>query len=341
MSHTRIRVAAAMILATSVVACGDDSTSRIAGATSPDYEGRPPVFNAGCNGVNGSQLRVLSSGGSTQLAPGGIVAFGERPQRLEQVIVYGNPIERPRGGYGAPGTYGGTTQTFIYDRNALDQCSFGTDNTFSLVGPVADDTLDVPIIAPDSIPQELWNSLPPAVKKQLREAAWYLADHFIPNDMPMWGPLVRDYRRAFYFQKLAEGYDRAMDLRLDRRRETAAFAYTYNSRYRDLSREETLRADALIIGCLTATSFRTQLGWLGQEAEDYASRVTAGWASEATKDYALRYLEPQLSMLGAIGADFGREGHSCGSAARYHFEKRPNDLFDPSQGGGGGNPFLF
>lgn len=340
MSHTPIRVAAAMALTTALIACRDDPTSRISGSTSLEYGDRPPVFNAGCNGVGGSQLRASSSGSSTQI-PGGTTAFGERPQRLEQVIVYGNPVQRPRGGYGAPGTYGGVTQTFIYDRDALDQCSFGTDNTFSVVGPVADDTLDVPEIAPDSIPQDVWNSLPPAVKKQLREAAWYLADHFIPNDMPIFGPLVKDYRRAFYFQKLVEGYNRAMDLKGDRRAETAAFAYTYNSRYHNLSREETLRADALIIGCLTATSFRTQLGWIGQEATDYASRVTAGWASEATQDYTLRYLEPQLAMLGAIGAQFGREGDSCGSVARYHFEQRPNDLFDPAQGGGGTNPFLF
>lgn len=341
MSHTRIRVATAMILATSLIACGEDPTSRIAGSASPTYNEQPPVFNTGCNGVNGSQLRASSSGGSTEGSLGGLTAFGDRPQRLEQVIVYGNPVQRPRGGYGAPGTYGGVTQTFIYDRNALDQCSFGTDNTFSVVGPVADDTLDVPVVAPDSIPQDVWNSLPPAVKKQLREAAWYLADHFLPNDMEEFGIIVKMSRRAYYFMKLVDGYNKAMELRSDRRVETRAFALSYNSRNRDLNERETLRADALIIGCLTATSFRTALGWTGQQAEDWASRITAAWASEATQSYSLRYLEPQLSMLGAIGAQFGREGDSCGSAARYHFENRPNDLFDPEQGGDGDNPFQF
>jgi hypothetical protein len=334
MSHSRIWSALTLGLVSTLIACSEDP-SRIAGSANADYEGRPPSFNSGCNGVNGSELR-----GRTPLRPD-VASMGDVPPRLEQVIVYGSPIQRPYRGFGSLDSYGGTTQTYIYDRGILDQCSFGTGNTFEVVGPVEDDTLDVPIEAPEGIPQDLWNSLPPRVKKQLREAAWYLADHWIPNDMPELGGLIKEARRAFFFQALANGYNRAQELRADRRRETEMYAYYHDSRYRALSSTELMRADALILGCLTAMSFREHSSWSGQQAEDWASRVIAGWASDATQSYTLRYLEPQLSRLAALGAQFGREGDSCGAVARYHFENRPSELFDPPPGGGGDNPNLF
>ena len=327
MSYTRITSAFALAMVMSLPACTDDRSSRLAGPVSPDWEYRPPVFNSGCNGNNASQLRVSS--------------MGDTPQRLQQVIVYGTPVQRPYRGYGAPEMYGAVTQTFIYDRDMLDQCSFGTDNTFNVVGPVADDTLDAPTAAPDGISQDDWNSLPPRVRKQLREAAWYLAEHWVPNDLPEVGGLIKEARRALIFRVLVNGYNRAMDLRADRRRETEMFAYNHDNRFRALTGSESMRADALIIGCLIAQSFRERVSWNGQQAEEWASRVTAGWASDATQAFTLRYLEPQLSRLAAIGAQLGREGDSCGSAARFHFESRPTELFDVPQGGGGDNPFLF
>lgn len=341
MSHTRIQVAAAMVLATTLIACTDDPTTRLTGSASADYGAPLSALSAGCNGVNDAQFRAKIPGGTAPVAPDGLASFGDVPQRLQQVIVYGNPIQRPYRGYGALESYGGATQTYVYDREMLDECSFGTGHTFSVVGAVEDDTLEVSDIPPDSISEQVWRSIPPRVRKQLREAAWYLAEHFIPNEMPELGNLIREARRALIFQALANAYHRAQDLRVDRRAATEAFAFSHDNRFRGMSVDETLRADALIIGCLTATGFRENLNWTGQQAAEWASRVTAGWASDATQDYRLRYLEPQLSMLGAIGAQFGREGDSCGSVARYHFENRPNDLFDPSQGGGGANPFQF
>ena len=104
-----------------------------------------------------------------------------------------------------------------------------------------------------------------------------------------------------------------------------------------------MRVDALLMGCSTIQSFRELQSWNAQQAEDWASRVVAAWASDETQDAALRFLEPQLSRLGAIGAQIGRDGTSCAQGARYHFENRTRDLYDPSQDGSGGgyNPFLF
>ena len=344
MHYPRIRIAMPMALAlTAVLAgCGDEPTSHIAGAINADLRHVQPSFNEGC-GFDGRQLRDPSTGSEQSPGASGLVSMNGVPGRLQEVIVYGTPLQRPGRGYGSLDSYGGITRTFIYDRYALGECSYPSGNTFTVIGPVDDDTLDVPIEAPDGISQDLWSSLPPAVKKQLREAAWYLADHYVPNDVPGYGELVKDARRGLFFQVLANGYRRAQDLTPGRRRETEMFeAYTRRNRY-GLTRNETLRADALLMGCMTVQSFRELRSFTGEQAETWATRVITAWAADATRDYTMRFLEPQLSRLGAIGAQLGREGDSCGSAARYHFENRPTELYDPTPNGGGGgdNSNLF
>ena len=326
MSHARIWSAITMVMATTLIGCGEDPANRIAGSAAADYKGRAPMLDGGCNGVDGSQLKISS--------------MGDLPQRLEQVVVYGNPVSRSNRGYGDLSSYGAVTNVFIYDRDALDQCSFGAENTFSMIGPVADDTLDAPIEAPDGIPQDIWNELTPRVKKQLREAAWYLAEHWIPNDLPGIGDVIRETRRGMIFAALAKGYFAAQDQRVDRRRATEMFERSNRGNARGLSENELLRVDALTLGCMTVQSFRALRSWNAQQAEEWASRVTSAWASDATQDYTRRYLEPQLARLAAIGAQMGREGDTCSEAARYHFENRTSELYDPSQGDGG-NPFLF
>lgn len=329
MSFARTMSYIAVAATCSLSACTDDTRSPLDPVVSADWEEwnpRPPAFNQGCNGNNASQLMAFRA------------TFRQPP--LQRVLVYGSPVQRPYRGYGDSEMYGGVTQTFTYDRDMLDQCSFGTDKTFEVGGEVADDTLDVPIEAPDGIDQELWNSIPPRVKKQLREAAWYLADHWIPNDIPEVGNVIREVRRGMIFAVLARNYRTSVDQTPDRRRETLLWHEANHRNGRQLNSNELRRVDALLLGCATSMQFRTLNSWLPQTAEEYASRVTAGWAADQTQNGADRYLESQLAALGAIGAQMGREGTSCAQAARYHFQNRPTDLYDPVQPG---NPdaFLF
>lgn len=342
MHHPRSRIAMALALTTALVGCSDDPASRIAGTVNADVRDVQRAFNPAC-GFDGRQLNAPSTGGDQSPGASGLASAYGVPQRLQEVVVYGTPVQRQNRGYGALESYGGITRAFTYDRYALNDCSYPTGNTFTVIGPVEDDTLDVPEAAPDGIPEQVWASLPPAVKKQLREAAWYLADHYIPNDAPALGELLKEGRRAFFFKVLADGYTRARELTPDRRRETEMFEAYSRGGGTGLNRHETLRADALIMGCMTVQSFRELRSFTGEQAETWATRVVTAWAAEATRDYALRFIEPQLSRLAGIGAQMGRYGDSCGSAARYHFEHRPTELYDPSPNGGGGgdNGTLF
>jgi len=316
----------ALVTTLGIAACTDASTAPKRGDVAADYTERPPIFNSGCNGNNASQLRAFR-------------ATFRQPQ-LQRVIVYGSPVQRPYRGYGDLDSYGGVTNTYVYDRDMLDECSFGTERTFAVVGPVADDTLDVPAEAPEGISQEIWDALTPRVKKQLREAAWYLADHWVPNDIPGIGLITLSARRALIFEALAQGYQRSQGRTPDRRRETVMWHEASFRRGTALNGNESLRIDAILIGCSAALQFRELNSWLPSQAEAYASRVTAAWAADRTQGYANRYLESQLSHLGAIGAALGREGTTCGQAARYHFENRPSDLYDPTQPGSP-DEFLF
>ena len=338
MSHARGW--ASMTLATTIAlsGCARDVTA----PPRADIGDNP--FESECN-MGGFQFRTaVPLGKDAPLASvvphGGAVQFGYiPPQHLQQVIVYGTPVQRPYRGYGDPGSYGGITTTYTYDRDILDQCAFGAGTSFVPVGEVREDTLDVPIDPPDGIPEDVWRSIPPRVKKQLREAANYLADHWIPNDLPILGSEIREIRRGMIFAALAKGYFTSLDATPDRRRETIAFYNDRRQTDRGLTNNETLRLDAFLLGCSTAAQFRNLDSWNASTAEDWASRVVAGWAGDQTEDYALRYLEPQLSYLGALGAANGRIGNSCGQAAHEHFLSRPADLTDAPQnrGGGGGD----
>jgi hypothetical protein len=326
MFYARAMSCFALAASIGLAACTDDPTSPVRESVAADYEGRPPIFNRGCNGDNASQLSTTPP--------------TVRQPQLERVIVYGSPVQRPYRGFGDLESYGGVTQTFIYDRNMLDQCSFGTDNTFEVGGAVEDDTLDVPIEAPDGIEQEVWDALTPRVKKQLREAAWYLADHWVPNDIPGLGLITKEARRGLIFAVLARGYMTALERSADRRRETTLWHESSWRRGQPFTYSETLRLDALVLGCSTIIQFRELRSWNVEQAEEYASRVVAAWGADRTQNGANRYLETQLSNLGAIGAQMGRNGDTCAQAARYHFSNRPTDLYDPVQPGGR-DEFLF
>jgi hypothetical protein len=322
MNFSRIMHSLAAATTLGFAACTDAPTSVLPEPVSADYEGRPPIFNTGCSGNNAFQLRATR-----------VLRATFRQPQLQRVVVYGNPLPRLYRGYGDSESYGGVTATYVYDRDQLDQCSFGAERTFAVDGAVGDDTLDVPAIAPDGIPQDLWDAMTPRVKKQLREAAWYLADHYIPNDIPGVGNVIRETRRGLIFAALARGYQASLDRTPDRRQETLAWVAMPMQGSRALTSSESLRLDALIIGCSTALQFRELNSWLPSQAEEWASRLAASWGADRTQGSADRYLETQLAHLGAIGAQMGREGTSCGQAARYHFENRPNDLFDPKQPG--------
>lgn len=319
MSFTRTMRIIVVAVPVGLAACTSDSVSPVASEASADWQPRPPVFNAGCQGSNAFQLRARR------------VTF--RQPQLQRVLVYGAPMQRPYRGYGDSEMYGGVTQTFTYDRDMLDQCSFGTGQTFQVAGAVTDDTLDVPDTAPDGIAQDLWDAITPRVRKQLREAAWYLADHWVPNDLPGVGSVIRETRRGMIFSALAKGYVNSLQRTPDRRSETLAWHSTSWRNGARLSTPESLRLDALIIGCSTVLQFRELRSWLPSQAEEWASRLAAAWAADRTQGFADRYLESQLARLGAIGAQMGREGTTCGQAARYHFENRPTDLYDPAQPG--------
>lgn len=316
--------------ACALIGCSEQSTERIAGNVD-DWNWRPPVFNSGCNGFNGSQLRVSLDGLRGLAARAS--AFGG-PQRLERVVVYGTPVQRPSRGYGDLATYGGMTNVFIYDRNILDQCTFGDGRPYTVVGPEADDTLDVISEPPEGVEQATWEAITPRVRKQLRVAAWYLADHWIPNDLPGIGLLTLQARRGLIFQSLANAYQHALSVAPDRRQETVMFMQSQRGSTYRFSDQELLRIDALLIGCATSQKFRAMDSWNASQAQDYASRVAAGWAADQTQSAGKYWMEPQLTRLGALGAELGREGNSCGQAARYHFENTTRDLFDSPSGGG-------
>jgi len=330
------RAILALGTACALIGCSEQPAEQIAGNVD-EWTWRPPVFNSGCNGINGSQLRGSLDGlrGQTERAS----AFGGSP-RLERVVVYGTPVQRPYRGFGDQATYGGVTNVFIYDRNILEQCTFGDGLPYTVVGPEADDTLDVISEPPEGVEQALWESISPRVRKQLRVAAWYLADHWIPNDMPGIGMVTLQVRRGLIFQALANGYRHAQAVAPDRRRETEMFIHMRRGDNYRITESELLRMDAFLIGCSTSQSFRAMSSWTAGQAQDYASRVAAGWASDKTQSAGKYWMEPQLSRLGALGAQLGREGYSCGQAARYHFENTSRDLYDPSSGAGNeGNQF--
>jgi hypothetical protein len=324
MSFARTMSHVALATTLGLAACTDAAKDTLAPEVSADYDEngnwipRPPVFNQGCNGNNSMQLSARP-------------ATFRQPQ-LERVIVYGAPVQRPYRGYGDSEMYAGITQTFTYNRDMLDQCSFGTQNTFQVGGPVEDDTLDAPEVAPEGVDQEVWNSLPPRVRKQLFEAASYLADHYITNDIPEIGSVARGIRTGLIFSALARGFNDSQAQLGDRRRETVMWHETRGTN-RQLNERELQRIDALLLGCATSTRFRGLRSWLPSTAEEYAARVAAAWAADQTQYGADRYLETQLALLGAIGAQMGREGTSCAQAARYHFENRTKDLYDPTQPG--------
>ena len=329
MSHARN--GASMTLATIIAlsGCAKDVTAPTNSINDP--------FGSGCNG-NGFQLRTAaplgrigSRGGDVSLS---VMPPTGTPHQLQQVIVYGAPVQRPYRGYGDITSYGGVTTTFTYDRNMLDECSFGDGRTFVPVGEVPGDTLDVPIEAPDGISQEDWDRVTPRVKRQLREAAWYLAEFWVPNDIPGIGLLTRELRRGLIYAALAKGFNQSQEQAPDRRRATIDFVARSRSGDRYMSSSESLRLDAFLLGCSTASQFRNLNSWNPDQAESWASRVIAGWAADQTDSGNLRYLEPRLSMLGALGAAAGREGTSCSQAAENHFMQVRNDLFDAPQGGG-------
>ncbi len=326
MSFARTMSYIAVATTLALAACTDETTSPVNQAVSADVDDwnpRPPVFNQGCNGNNASQLRARR------------VTFRQPP--LQRVIVYGSPVQRPYRGYGDSETYGGVTQTFTYDRDMLDQCSFGTDKTFEVGGIVEDDTLEVSDVAPEGVDQEVWNSVTPRVRKQLFEAAKYLAAHYITNDIPEIGQIAEGLRAGAIFAVLAREYNESLASLPDGRTATLFWHHGRPDDGRRVDAKETQRIDALLIGCSASARFRDLESWLPAQAEEWASRLSAAWAADQTQ-HADRYLEPQLTRLGAIGAQLGRRGYSCAQAAQHHFSSRPNDLYevDPS---GGGNQF--
>ena len=336
MSHAR--GLASMTLA-AIITLGGCATDATAPAT-PNYGGYDPT----CFG-NGTNVRVAVPAGAIGRGNSGLSLSTMPPgttHQLEQVIVYGSPVQRPYRGYGDITTYGGITTTYTYNRDELDLCSFGDGRTGVPVGVVQDDTLDVPIDPPEGISPDDWARVPPRVKRQLLEAASQLADQFLLNDIPEVGVFSRETRKAYFYAVLSKAYERSEAQLPDRR--TGAVDLIRSSRPSDyvISPAEYLRMDAFLLGCATAALFSQFTSWNGSQAVDWASRVTSAWAAERTNYGAYSYLEPQLGMLGALGATAGREGSSCGPTAVNHFRQKPNDLFDTGRGNGaGGNDTQF
>jgi hypothetical protein len=332
MSHARGWASMTLATILTLSGCATDATA----PPKPDYDYDPTCFGNGTNVRAAAPLGAISRGTgdlSLSVRPPGT------PHQLEQVIVYGSPVQRPYRGYGDITTYGGTTTTYTYNRDELDQCSFGDGRTGIPVGAVVDDTLDVPIEAPDGIPEDIWTELTPRVKRQLLEAAYYLADYFLLNDFPEIGVFSREARRGWIFAVLVKGFRQSQETAPDRRRATLELVLE-SRQSRNLSFSELLRLDAFLLGCSTAAQFRNLNSWTAEQAESWASRVVAGWAADQTENGAIRYLEPHLSMLGALGAAAGREGNSCAQTAEHHFRQVRSDLFDPgSVGGGSGTEF--
>ena len=328
---------ASMTLA-AIITLGGCATDATAPAT-PNYGGYDPT----CFG-NGTNVRVAVPAGAIGRGNSGLSLSTMPPgttHQLEQVIVYGSPVQRPYRGYGDITTYGGITTTYTYNRDELDPCAFGDGRTGVPVGAVVDDTLDAPIEKPEDFSDDEWNAIPPRVKRQLREAAWYLAEYWVPNDIPGIGLLSREVRRGLIFKALLNRFNESEAQTPDRRRATLSLVATTYGNSSLLSRHETLRLDAFLLGCATASQFRSLDSWNPEQAENWASRVVAAWAADQTEGGDMRYLEPRMSLLGALGAAAGREGSSCAQAAENHFRQVPNDLYDASRGGGNGSGTEF
>jgi hypothetical protein len=216
----------------------------------------------------------------------------------------------------------------------LDECSFGTDRTFEVVGPVD------PPVGPDSLPMRegvdtaLWRQLTEAERRSLDK----LADLLTP--MSLADLVARGFRVARTFNKLADLYIKAQT---DAPFERLPTQLLKGSRTNDsdLTLLQRLRVDAFTIGCNLMSSYDRQWSdWPDNELADHARRTMAAWASRYGSLWGNRQLSNELSMLGSSGVDVGGIATDCGSAARNHFEQRFQDLIPPgSDGGNQGNQF--
>ena len=149
------------------------------------------------------------NGGYGQLSapPGGTASLttpppGTQPQQLGTVVVYGNPVQRPYRGYGDISSYGGITTVYTYDRNVLNECSFGTDRSYQDLGPAEPEPSPTPIDMRSGVDTLLWSQLTESERRALDG----IAEMFTPPNLADAFPLARDFRVGSTFNKGAALY---------------------------------------------------------------------------------------------------------------------------------------
>lgn len=254
------------------------------------------------------------------------------PQQLGTVVVYGSPVQRPYRGFGEHSTYGGVTTVYTYDRNVLDECAFGTDRSFEDLGPREPEPSPTPIDMRAGIDTVLWSQL----SESERRAVDRIADQFTPPSLVDASSVVRDFRVANTFNKVAALYLKA---RQDAAYERLPTEMLRLNRTGDatLSAREQLRLDAFTIGCNVLNGFyRFSPSWPIDELVDGAKRTMAAWAARQAAFMADARFSNELANLAALGVDVGVQFDECGTAAANHFEQRFRDLVPQGSGGGGG-----
>jgi hypothetical protein len=305
-----------LVLAMVAAGCTHDTPTGI--AVNADVASLPFVTPQGATSCNGGY-------GQLSARP---FSVPDRIPQLERVVVYGSPVQRPYRGYGDISTYGGVTNVYTYDRDVLDECSFGTDRTFEVVGPVD------PPVGPDSLPMRegvdtaLWRQLTDAERRSLDK----LAELLTPSSLA--DLVMRGFRVARTFNKLADLYIKAQT---DAPFERLPTQLLKGSRTNDsnLELDQRLRLDAFTIGCNLMGSYGHEWSdWPGNELADHARQTMSAWAARQGSLWGDRQLANQLALLGSFGVDVGGSNIDCGSAARNHFEQRFRDLIPSGSGGG-------
>ena len=282
---------------------------------------------------NWSQLRspsglTPSASSTTTPPPGG--------QPLTPVIVYGNPTN-PRGGYGAPGSYGATI-TYVFDRyRTLAPCEFGEDYTWQY----APDTLrpaviDVPAESPYGPQDTLWSRLSEREKSTLRRLAKELAElPGIASFIPYLSNIAQAGWETFFWDQLGRAFLRAKAQVQGMRGDTRNWVHAMKGR--EPNEPEYERIDAFTRGCASARQFIETTDYaISDRMERLAAELGGVHATDLIgHNPSRRYHESRLSLLAAIGAHAGREGNSCAQTATSYFQTNQGELFDPGSGGGG------
>lgn len=319
MKELRRRILSTALLLLSAAGCADGTLSPT-GPTGVSADilslpFGPPQTSNNCNGGWG-QLSARP------------FSVPDRIPQLERVVVYGSPVQRPYRGYGDHSTYGGVTNVYTYDRNVLNECSFGTDRTFEVQGPVEPEASAEPLPLRAGVDTALWNQLTEAERVSLDK----LADLLTP--MSFADVVMRSFRVAQTFNKVAEVYTRARSAAPLERLPTQ-MVKRFRSVDGELNEMQRLRVDAFTTGCnLIAGYARLDPTWPIGELADHARRTMAAWAARQANVMGDRRISNELANLASLGVEVGQQYDECGRAAGNHFEQRFQDLIPPGTGDG-------